>query len=407
MKSGKSIFVICSLLLLWGCAYYPRVEGVPTSKIIQCPDGNRPFMDCRMAFDQYKKVLKFDVNIIDAFGTGIGIGAQPLISLDSITGDLLAHKHQVCIEYNNCMISKEEYAKEQKYLRRAQMEIRKLATSANINVGQSSPQPVSVQTEAQDMSLNISIDETINKAQDSKEVALNMDTNVSNPVIFDQLNSLESKMEALKKKTRGLGVTKIKEDMKLSDSNDEKTIQKVNIEYTLQVRREKSSGSSGGQKIFEPIKFAPGATLRSGDQFKINFKTDNDGYVYIINFDSSGNSNIIFPHPEAGSDNNVKGQEKYEIPVSSGSWYYLDDVKGKETLYVIASPFQIPNLDNLVSDLRQNKSNSREGLKNARLRGSLDALTRGVGVLADEKPEKEKMTQSSAMTTKRIEFNHQ
>ena len=153
MKNGKFLVLLCMSLLFTACATFK--EGAPTGKEVVCPDGNRPLMDCRMAFEQYQRTLKLDVGVIEQFGAGIGFGVQPLISLDSITGDLLAHQHQVCVEYNNCLISKGEYVAEQRYLRRAQMKIREMANTAKIGFD-GTPPPVSMprpedQTQASDM----------------------------------------------------------------------------------------------------------------------------------------------------------------------------------------------------------------------------------------------------------------
>jgi hypothetical protein len=99
MRNGKFLVFLYFIFMITGCATLK--EGAPTGKEIACPDGKRPLMDCRMAFEQYQRSLKLDLGVIQSFGTGIGFGAQPMISLDSITGDLMAHQYQVCTEYNN------------------------------------------------------------------------------------------------------------------------------------------------------------------------------------------------------------------------------------------------------------------------------------------------------------------
>ena len=402
---NRTLSVLCALLSLWGCATYK--EGVPSSRIVQCPDGDRPLLDCRMAFDQYQRVLKFDIHVVDKVGTGLGLGAQSLISLDSITGDLLAHVHQVCVEYNHCLISREEYAREQKYLRRAQMRIRELTTTTSAKVTvrtsddaseKSSSDPKEGKGDAPDVSMG----EKINKAKEEKSVSPDTDPPVGNPVIFSELDSIESKMEALKKKQRSAGAGA---EAALAAADGPQAAGQVRIEYALQARREVSTGAGGGRR-YEPVPFTPGASLRSGDQFKISFMTDADGFVYVVNFDAAGNPAILFPHPEAGMDNKTRGGKRYEIPAAADRWYYLDQTKGQEVLYVIASPFQIPNLDSLVSELLQGKSGSRPGLNKARLRGSLEALTRGIGVTGDAGENQGTKRPSSAVVTERIEFRH-
>jgi len=414
MRNAKLIFLLGLILLTAACV--TTREGAPTGKAISCPDGPRPLMDCTMAFEQYKRVIKFDLNVIQNFGTGVGIGAQPLINLDSITGDLMAHQYQVCIEYNNCMITKNEYVTEQRYLRRAQLKIREMANTARIGIDASMAPPMGAppsmpptppsqplgQMDDKGLRPDVGLDQKIAEAQNipAPDVKTGAEAGGDSPAIFDELNNLGNKMQALIQK-RGVGVTAAPPALE-----ETKEAKKVNINYSLKVRRPKTLPVTKNTE-YEPVKFSQGVTLKTGDQFRVSFKTDNDGYVYVINFDGAGKAQIIFPHMEAGADNFVKGGMAYEIPSASANWYYLDEVTGKETLYVIASPFKIANLDALVADLRQGKGGGTQAtLKTARLRGSLDALTRGVGVMPGETPE-EKSGMPSLISNERIEFNHQ
>jgi hypothetical protein len=418
---SKWILLMGFILLAAACV--TTKAGAPTGKEVTCPDGPRPLMDCTMAFEQYKRVIKFDLNVIQNFGTGIGIGAQPLINLDSITGDLMAHQHQVCIEYNSCLISKSEYVNEQRYLRRAQLKIREMANTARIGVDPAlapppmmPPPPMGVPmpmgatpggmpstSPPQPMAqADPGVDQKMTEALSipAQDVKPGGEAGGSGQAIFDELNNLGSKMQALIQK-RGVGVTQTP-----TAPEEPKAAKKVSIDYSLKVRRPKTLPVTKNTQ-YDPVKFAQGVTLKTGDQFRVSFKTDGDGYVYVVNFDGAGKAQIIFPHKEAGADNFVKGGLVYEIPSSPANWYYLDEITGKETLYVIASPYKIANLDALVNDLRQGKDSGPQAtLKTARLRGSLEALTRGVGVLPGEAAE-DKSVSSSLISNERIEFNHQ
>jgi len=389
MRNGKFLMVLCFIFMVAGCATLK--EGTPTGKEIACPDGKRPLMDCRMAFEQYQRSLKLDLGVIQSFGTGIGFGAQPMISLDSITGDLMAHQYQVCMEYNNCMITSNEYVAEQRYLRRAQMKVREMANTARIGF-EGTPQPASMPKPADQMSVP---DMQMGGAKPTFSVGDSGNT------ILDELNGLDQKIQAL---TQKRGVQVGAGNVPTTVVTDPVSMKKIGIEYSLRARREKGASAAGAPE-YEPVRFHPGATLKTGDQFKINFMANGDGYVYVINFDSQGKALIIFPHPEAGTGNQVKAGQTYEIPSSPANWYYLDDTKGQETLYIVASPFPIPNLDSLVSDLKQGKGGAQSSLKTARLRGSLDALTRGVGVSTDGKSSND--PKQSVMMTERIEFGHE
>jgi hypothetical protein len=314
-----------------------------------------------------------------------------MINLDSITGDLMAHQYQVCTEYNHCMITSGEYVAEQRYLRRAQIKIREMANTARIGI-EAAPPPFAMTKPAD----QIPVPETT-----MGDVKPGFSIGGAGNIILDELNGLDQKIQALTQK-RGIQVSA--GAAPATAAADPVSIKKIGIEYSLRARREKGASAAGAPE-YEPVRFHSGATLRSGDQFKVNFIADGDGYVYMINFDSQGKALIIFPHPEAGTGNRVKAGQTYEIPASPAQWYYLDDAKGQETLYIVASPFPIPNLDSLVTDLKEGKSGAQSGLKTARLRGSLDALTRGVGVATDGKSGID--PKQSVMMTERIEFGHE
>jgi hypothetical protein len=290
------------------------------------------------------------------------------------------------------MITSNEYVAEQRYLRRAQMKIREMANTARIGI-EAPPQPFAMQKPADQMPV---ADATMGDVKPGFSV-----TGAGN-TILDELNGLDQKIQALTQK-RGIQVGQ--GNAPIAVVTDPASSRKIGIEYSLRARREKGVSAAGAPE-YEPVRFLPGTTLRSGDQFKINFMANGDGYVYVINFDSQGKALIIFPHPEAGTSNQVKAGQTYEIPASPGHWYYLDDAKGQETLYIVASPFPIPNLDGLVTDLRQGKGGgAQSSLKTARLRGSLDALTRGVGVSDETKGSAD--PKQSVIMTERIEFGHE
>jgi hypothetical protein len=84
-------------------------------------------MNCRKAYEQYARTVRLDIAKLREFGTGAGIGAKKLMQLDTVSAELLAQQRQLCIDYNNCILSRDEYKKEAAFLRRAQLKIRHAA----------------------------------------------------------------------------------------------------------------------------------------------------------------------------------------------------------------------------------------------------------------------------------------
>jgi hypothetical protein len=115
------------LLFLISCTTIGPDTGV-TQLTTQCDNEVRRLLDCRKDYEQFARTFRFDIGIIEQTAVGFGVGAQQLMQLDSLTADLLAHKRQVCTDYNNCILSKEEYKKETSFLRRAQLKVREVAS---------------------------------------------------------------------------------------------------------------------------------------------------------------------------------------------------------------------------------------------------------------------------------------
>jgi len=92
----------------------------------------------------------------------------------------------------------------------------------------------------------------------------------------------------------------------------------------------------------------PSNEFKAGDQIQIQFQSNFDGYIYVVNIAPSGKRRVLFPYPEA-SDNAVREGERYDIP-PGGSTIEFDQEKGTEVLQVIMSRDRIPYLDAALKD---------------------------------------------------------
>ncbi|MFY9558199.1 MAG: DUF4384 domain-containing protein [Blastocatellia bacterium] len=87
----------------------------------------------------------------------------------------------------------------------------------------------------------------------------------------------------------------------------------------------------------------PSTQFKAGDQIKIQFQSNFDGYIYVVNISPSGKRCVLFPYPESG-DNAVRPDERYDIP-PGGDAIEFDEEKGTEVLQVIMSRGRISYLD--------------------------------------------------------------
>ncbi len=102
-------------------------------------------------------------------------------------------------------------------------------------------------------------------------------------------------------------------------------------------------------KGVEKISVTDGAELHSGDQFYLSFQASTACYAYIINEDSRGAMNILFPNQLAG-DNRIEPGVSYKIPTGGPEMMFeLDDMPGTETMYIVASREPQPEVQRLLA----------------------------------------------------------
>jgi hypothetical protein len=92
----------------------------------------------------------------------------------------------------------------------------------------------------------------------------------------------------------------------------------------------------------------PSNEFKAGDQIKIQFQSNFDGYIYVVNIAPSGKRCVLFPYPEA-TDNAVRPDERYDIP-PGGDAIEFDQEKGTEVLQVIMSRGRIAYLDSALKE---------------------------------------------------------
>ena len=78
-----------------------------------------------------------------------------------------------------------------------------------------------------------------------------------------------------------------------------------------------------------------GNVLYSGDAYKIRLTSSADAFFYLIQVDSGGRVNRMFPNPSAS--NPMRKGKQYVLPSETGA-FRLDNHPGTETIYVLAYP---------------------------------------------------------------------
>ncbi|HSA88053.1 MAG TPA: DUF4384 domain-containing protein [Nitrospira sp.] len=97
-----------------------------------------------------------------------------------------------------------------------------------------------------------------------------------------------------------------------------------------------------------------GANKEAGDRFKIVVRTNCDCYLYITSIDGSGWAEPVFPAKESRTVNPVKKDQEYAFP-ESGHWYTLDQIKGIESFFIVASANRRLDLEESLAKLAAEK----------------------------------------------------
>jgi len=112
----------------------------------------------------------------------------------------------------------------------------------------------------------------------------------------------------------------------------------------------------------------PSNEFKAGDLIKIQFQSNFEGYIYVVNIEPNGKRKVLFPYPDA-TDNSVRPEVRYDIPPGSAAIEF-DKEKGTEVLQVIMSRDRIPYLDAALKEPEQYLSQSAAGAA-AELQGGI------------------------------------
>jgi hypothetical protein len=123
----------------------------------------------------------------------------------------------------------------------------------------------------------------------------------------------------------------------------------------IQLKEDFQTGKVDGMRVlvlksesgtFVPVD--PGRIFRPGDEIRVAFESNFDGYVYVVNISPGGKKRVIFPGTQpATSSNIIRARQSIQLPPTS---FIFDKETGTEILQVIMSREPIAVLDTAVKN---------------------------------------------------------
>jgi hypothetical protein len=85
----------------------------------------------------------------------------------------------------------------------------------------------------------------------------------------------------------------------------------------------------------------PGHVFDSGDTVRFRLQPAVDAYLYVLDLNTSGKYEVLFPRAETGSDNRIEHGKEYLLPATQDGWFEVAGPAGHEKLYFVMSPLAL------------------------------------------------------------------
>jgi hypothetical protein len=120
-----------------------------------------------------------------------------------------------------------------------------------------------------------------------------------------------------------------------------------------------------------------GGALRSRDNFQVHLEASRPAYVYILIYDSEDRASQLFPDPKIDHSGFVEVGKSLIVP-GPGSWFWLDDSTGTETIYVLASESPMTDIRGLLARM-QTADDKGQQRASQEIKERIAVMQRGVG----------------------------
>lgn len=87
-------------------------------------------------------------------------------------------------------------------------------------------------------------------------------------------------------------------------------------------------------------KIDPSLVLAQGDRIRFRFRTNFDGFLYVMNHSTSGKYEQLFPRRDTGDDNRVRPNVEYQVPATA-TLFRVAGPPGFEVVYWLVTPARL------------------------------------------------------------------
>lgn len=84
----------------------------------------------------------------------------------------------------------------------------------------------------------------------------------------------------------------------------------------------------------------PGLVFQKNDQIRFRMRPNFEGYLYVMNYGTSGQYFMLFPREETGLENRIKAGVEYIVPATQAA-FRIDGPAGHDIVYWIVSPLSL------------------------------------------------------------------
>jgi hypothetical protein len=84
----------------------------------------------------------------------------------------------------------------------------------------------------------------------------------------------------------------------------------------------------------------PGLVLNQGDRVRFKFRTNFDGFLYVMNQSTSGKYEQLFPRADTGEQNKIGASREYLVPATSAA-FRIAGPAGHEIVYWLVTPARL------------------------------------------------------------------